>query len=226
MGSPPATRKTRAAAAKLQAEPTGPSAGSPDAIELLESLPLGVALVDRDRRLHALNGVARTILEVSDDSAVFGKGVGDLIRCVNAMSQPDGCGRSSNCHDCVLWQVADEAIRGTSTSQREVGFRIREGKSFIERVFLVSASPYRAKRHQDGIAAVLVLQDVSHLHRLQGLLPICSACKRIRRDDSAWERLEQYIEAHSHALFTHSLCPSCMSELYPDLEQDEGPKSR
>lgn len=53
---------------------------------------------------------------------------------------------------------------------------------------------------------------------LSGMLPICSSCKKIRDDQGYWQQIEFYIKAHSQAEFSHSLCPDCVSHLYPDLE--------
>jgi len=50
---------------------------------------------------------------------------------------------------------------------------------------------------------------------LSGLLPICTHCKKIRDDQGLWKRVENYIQEHSEADFTHSLCPRCRAELYP-----------
>lgn len=49
---------------------------------------------------------------------------------------------------------------------------------------------------------------------LSGLIPICSQCKKIRKDDGYWQRLEEYIHEHSDAEFTHGLCPSCEDTIY------------
>ncbi len=49
---------------------------------------------------------------------------------------------------------------------------------------------------------------------LSGLLPICSKCKKIRDDKGYWNNLEGYIENHSEALFTHSLCIECSDVLF------------
>ncbi len=57
---------------------------------------------------------------------------------------------------------------------------------------------------------------LAHVKTLQGLLPICMHCKRIRDDANTWHRLESYIEDHSNALFTHSLCRKCLEKHYPD----------
>ena len=51
---------------------------------------------------------------------------------------------------------------------------------------------------------------------LSGLLPICSHCKRIRDDKGYWSQVESYVSKYSEAEFSHSLCPSCLLEHYPD----------
>ncbi len=58
---------------------------------------------------------------------------------------------------------------------------------------------------------------VSKIKTLSGLLPICSHCNKIRETDGAWIRLESYIESHSEAGFSHSICPECAARYYPDL---------
>jgi PAS domain S-box-containing protein len=51
---------------------------------------------------------------------------------------------------------------------------------------------------------------------LEGLLPICSHCKKIRDKTQEWVVLEQYIDDHSSARFSHSICPDCVNKYYPD----------
>mgnify|MGYP001309711541 CR=1 FL=1 len=58
------------------------------------------------------------------------------------------------------------------------------------------------------------LEDIK---TLQGILPICMHCKKIRNDKGYWEQVESYISEHSAALFSHSICPECMKQQYPDL---------
>lgn len=45
--------------------------------------------------------------------------------------------------------------------------------------------------------------------RLEGLLPICACCKKIRDQDNQWKQLESYISQHSEATFSHGYCPEC-----------------
>jgi hypothetical protein len=51
---------------------------------------------------------------------------------------------------------------------------------------------------------------------LEGFLPICASCKKIRNQDQ-WEQIENYITKNSLAQFSHSLCPECQQKLYPEL---------
>jgi transcriptional regulator with GAF, ATPase, and Fis domain len=52
---------------------------------------------------------------------------------------------------------------------------------------------------------------------LQGILPICSYCKKIRDDKGYWNQIEDYIRKHSDAEFSHSICKKCAEKHYPDL---------
>lgn len=62
------------------------------------------------------------------------------------------------------------------------------------------------------------LQDaLDNVNTLQGLLPMCSFCKKIRKDDGYWEQIEEYIRANSNALCSHGLCPECAEKHYPDI---------
>ncbi len=64
-------------------------------------------------------------------------------------------------------------------------------------------------------------EALAQVNTLQGLLPICANCKKIRNDQGYWSSIELYISAHSEARFTHSICPECRDLLYPDI-----PKSK
>jgi hypothetical protein len=52
---------------------------------------------------------------------------------------------------------------------------------------------------------------------LEGLIPICAKCHKIRDDKGFWERIEKYIQDRTEAQFSHSLCPDCAKGLYGDL---------
>jgi phosphoserine phosphatase RsbU/P len=57
--------------------------------------------------------------------------------------------------------------------------------------------------------------------QLEGMIPICMHCKKIRGGHDVWERIETYIEQRSEAKFSHALCTECLEKHYPGHE-DEG----
>jgi phosphoserine phosphatase RsbU/P len=57
-----------------------------------------------------------------------------------------------------------------------------------------------------------------HVSQLEGLLPICCSCKRIRDEKDHWQCVEKYIEIHSEARFTHGYCPECYERVLRNLD--------
>ena len=67
-------------------------------------------------------------------------------------------------------------------------------------------------------------EALSKVKQLQGLLPICSYCKRIRDDQNYWQQVESYISVHSGVQFSHSYCPDCFDKyVKPQLDALERP---
>jgi hypothetical protein len=52
---------------------------------------------------------------------------------------------------------------------------------------------------------------------LEGLLPICSYCKKIRDQKDQWQVMEKYIMDRSEATFSHGICPDCLREQFGQL---------
>jgi phosphoserine phosphatase RsbU/P len=62
-------------------------------------------------------------------------------------------------------------------------------------------------------------EALSNVKQLQGLLPMCSYCKRIRDDQNYWQQVESYITVHSGVQFSHSYCPDCFAKyVKPQLD--------
>lgn len=59
-------------------------------------------------------------------------------------------------------------------------------------------------------------QALAQVRVMEGLLPICASCKKIRDDKDQWQQLEVYIGGHSKAHFTHGLCPACAKRYLED----------
>jgi hypothetical protein len=66
------------------------------------------------------------------------------------------------------------------------------------------------------VEIVLIKNLYQRIRILEGFLPICANCRRIR-DKESWNQIEEYISDHSLAKFSHSICPDCMKKLYPEF---------
>jgi len=72
-------------------------------------------------------------------------------------------------------------------------------------------------RDREKKLIIKLKEALSKVKQLSGLLPICSRCKKIRDDQGYWQSVEEYIADHSEAHLSHSLCPKCIEELYPEM---------
>ncbi len=50
---------------------------------------------------------------------------------------------------------------------------------------------------------------MARVNQLEGIIPICMYCKKIRNDKNSWQQLERYLTEHSEAHFSHGICPEC-----------------
>jgi phosphoserine phosphatase RsbU/P len=87
-------------------------------------------------------------------------------------------------------------------NDQELRARIQVAQRIIE---LQSALSDRVKELEDALA---------HVKTLQGIIPICMHCHRIRTDQESWEQMEKYIQDHSEAEFSHALCQECLEKHY------------
>ncbi len=59
---------------------------------------------------------------------------------------------------------------------------------------------------------------LEEIKTLQGIIPICAQCKKIRDEKGYWDRVESYISKHTQALFSHGLCPDCYEQAVKEIE--------
>jgi len=63
-------------------------------------------------------------------------------------------------------------------------------------------------------------EALEHVKTLQGIIPICMHCHKIRNDEQIWEKLENYLSDHTDAMLSHGICPDCIKKYYPDPDKD------
>jgi DNA-binding response OmpR family regulator len=78
----------------------------------------------------------------------------------------------------------------------------------------------RMVKLQRNLAARVVELEVAlaHVQRLQGLLPICSYCKKVRNETNYWEQVDSYLTSHSDLKLTHGICPQCLETMMTQLD--------
>lgn len=89
----------------------------------------------------------------------------------------------------------------------ELRARLEVGRRFVE---LQEALNRQVKELQEALG---------HIKVLQGILPICMYCHKIRSDEQSWQRMERYITEHSDAQFSHGICPDCLVKHHPECAE-------
>ncbi len=90
----------------------------------------------------------------------------------------------------------------------ELRVRVQAGRRIVE---LQSDLAARVKELQEAL---------DHIKTLQGILPICSYCGKIRDDRSYWSKLESYLAEHANVRFSHGICPECYEKhVVPMLDE-------
>jgi sigma-B regulation protein RsbU (phosphoserine phosphatase) len=64
-------------------------------------------------------------------------------------------------------------------------------------------------------------EALSQVKRLQGMLPICSYCKKVRDDQNYWQKVEDYISDHADVQFSHGICPGCYERVIREFEEQK-----
>lgn len=102
-----------------------------------------------------------------------------------------------------------------------IGFAMERMRRVVQ-IKLENTNQELDKLNQENLKLIRELkQTIEEVETLQGIIPICAQCKKIRNDSGYWEQVEEYVHNHSKAQFTHGLCPECKTELYAELDLED-----
>jgi len=174
---------------------------------LFKVIPTGIVIVDENGFINAINpeGSKMFCVEPFNDGTHY-RG-GDLFRCINAK---DGCGSTVACQNCILRTNATLAINRQAVSRQKGKFCVIKDNDIKQFILQVTASPLVYKQLT---MALLIIEDISLVTELSGLIPICSSCHSIRNDNGEWVNIAKYLQEHSEAELTHDYCPKCLDSL-------------
>ena len=111
--------------------------------------------------------------------------------------------------------ITSRSKQGSAASALDSGADDFVGKPFdADELRARMAVGQRMNTLQKSLADNLdnVRHTLERIKQLEGIIPICSYCKKIRDDQNNWQQLEKYISEHSEALFSHGACPHCAEE--------------
>ncbi|HMD69448.1 MAG TPA: PAS domain-containing protein [Chitinivibrionales bacterium] len=177
---------------------------------ILDAIPSPIFVVEEDVKIVDFNAAAAKILG-QDRSLVLRNRAGDVFHCLNAMQNPQGCGRSAACKDCVIRNSVNESLQGKGVLRKRTKMTVESGGTNADAHYLITTAPFS---FDNKPLALLILEDISEIVTLQGILPICAHCKKVRSDKDYWENVENYFRSHLDVEFSHGICPECLKKYY------------
>lgn len=182
--------------------------------EIYENLSFSIIVIDKDFNVISMNSKAEEKLKKNLSG-------NDPVKCYSLTH-----GRDKPCYKYNEECPVKECLENKK-SARAVHKHVYDGKEVFEEI---NATPVFDDKG-DILYVIEEIRDISNLLKLetvinslrsevkllQGLLPICASCKKIKDDEGYWKEMETYIADRSEAKFSHSICPDCLKDLYPEI---------
>ncbi|MBT3311297.1 MAG: PAS domain-containing protein [Desulfobacterales bacterium] len=181
---------------------------------VFDLMPIPVFILDSDLKVISAN---KQSLDFFRPNGGFVQRClcGEMLNCLNALKSEKKCGKTKFCPDCVLNNAIKESIAGKKVFRQKYDMLLKLNGSIQPVTFLVTASPFQDNGSNYSLIA---LEDITELTELRDIIPMCSACKKIRDDEGLWENVETYMKRYTNLDFSHGICPDCAKRLYPDVD--------
>jgi PAS domain S-box-containing protein len=189
--------------------------------DIAASLGEGVILIDAEGKLTFMNPEAARLLGWKSEELV-----GKELHATIHHQRPDGtpypldeCPSNEVLRTGIRQTVARDAYLRKDGSFLPISYvtaPVREGDRVVAAVIAFQDITVRQKIEEERERLIGELKEaLDNIKTLEGMLPICASCKRIRDDKGGWHQIEEYIHEHSKAEFSHGICPECAQRIYP-----------
>ncbi len=192
---------------------------------LLESAPVIFLILDREGAIIESNRFGRRVLGSLTDSSSFE----DMILDFQGQFDLDSLLKNPGREYIFSLRTPDGPPTSYRFLFRAVDDRILVfGHKDLDEMELMSTRINELNRALSNTSRELQkknarLQDaLDHVKTLQGIIPICSHCHKIRNDREIWERIEDYLTEHTEVRLSHSICPDCMKTHYGEYFPEDG----
>jgi hypothetical protein len=173
-----------------------------DIWKIFDNLSLPLLLIDRNYVVVEANRAALSHHHGETESGVVGR---SCFALTHGSAEP--CWRSGEVA-CPVKEAFESRERARAIHKHRIGDRL-----VVEEIV---ATPFDEGTGEIDYV-IEEFRDVTELLDLwEGILPICAACKKIRDAEGRWLRIEAYIHDHTGADLSHSLCPECFRQKFPE----------
>ncbi|MBN1906155.1 MAG: sigma 54-interacting transcriptional regulator [Deltaproteobacteria bacterium] len=131
---------------------------------LFDSMPCGVLVLDRERRVQAINNIVERTFGISLSDVIKQRGGGEALNCIHAHASSMGCGFSDECGQCMIRKTAIDALGGSRIEKNRATaqFFINGVERDID--LLISAAPLD---HEGERLAIIIIEDITELNELK-----------------------------------------------------------
>ncbi len=157
---------------------------------LFESLPCGVLIMDKERRVQAVNNTVERTFGIKL-AEVFNRRGGEVLKCVNSSIDERGCGFADECRNCRIRQTAMDAVSGLKVERSKARTNLLINNSETSLDFLISAAPLV---HDGEHLAIVILEDITELNELKKRLKAETNFAGIISRDSVMNELFRTIQ--------------------------------
>lgn len=116
----------------------------------------------------------------------------------------------------ALWNAVQSHVARESTLSLIRFWDICIGLvSFCTLAFVVAR--FKSLLLQEAQLARHLQEALDRVRNLEGMLPICAWCKKVRTDEGTWQHIETYVASHSNTTWTHGICPECQAQVQTEV---------
>ena len=157
---------------------------------LFNATPLGILLVDANKKIQAVNDYTRQTFGFTETSVVD-VSVGKVLKCLQEVEKPGVCGYRAECKSCQIMKSAMGAINGKKVNRNNFQVQLKRGTDFEEKILSITAAPVEFENEKYSL---VILEDITELSVLKRELKKQRSPNNFIGNDAKIEELRERIK--------------------------------